>query len=448
MSPKAWTTWALVGIALFFLYLFGLDRTGLLGPDEPRYAAIGREMAQSGDWVTPRLFGQPWFEKPPLLYWMTAAGFEAGLNDDLAPRVPVAILSVAFLVFFFLGLRRVFGPKAAAYGACILATSAGWLAYSHIAVTDLPMSAAFAAAMLLVVSDRSSSLWVPFLLGVAILGKGLAPLALFIPALWYLRNELKTAVLAVVGAILVALPWYWMVTYRNGTPFLEEFFWKQHFLRFATSSLQHVRPFWFFIPVLLAGLFPWTPTLVLLFRRSLFRDPKVQFLAAWALFGLVVFSASQNKLPGYVLPILPAITALCGIALAEARRAAGVLSICGVLLLLVPAIEQVLPQALVVGLRRAPFGMPLIALLPVAAVAVLCWAFESRGRRDWAMALIAVGITISVVRLSWSTFPILDRTVSARKLMENRSIPCASGPMRSWRYGLEYYRHHPIPDCK
>jgi len=75
---------ALLGCgALCFLYFFGLARTGLLGPDEPRYAAIGHAMAASGDWVTPRLWGSPWFEKPPLLYWMTALGFEAGLDADL-----------------------------------------------------------------------------------------------------------------------------------------------------------------------------------------------------------------------------------------------------------------------------------------------------------------------------------------------------------------------------
>ena len=72
----------------------------MLGPDEPRYASVGREMARSGDWITPRLWGQPWFEKPALLYWMTGAAFRLGFSEDLAPRVPVALFSVAFLVFF------------------------------------------------------------------------------------------------------------------------------------------------------------------------------------------------------------------------------------------------------------------------------------------------------------------------------------------------------------
>src|SRR5713226_5291160 len=123
MSLKRWALVVLCGGALFLLYFFGLNRVGMLGPDEPRYAAIGQAMAQSGDWVTPRLWGRPWFEKPPLLYWLTAAGFKAGLSEDLAPRLPVAILSVGFLIFFFSVLRREFGARAAWYASIILGTS-------------------------------------------------------------------------------------------------------------------------------------------------------------------------------------------------------------------------------------------------------------------------------------------------------------------------------------
>ena len=87
------------------LYLTSLTAMGMYSTDEPRYADIGRAMARTGDWITPHLWGQPWFEKPPLLYWMTAAGFRAGLGTDLAPRLPMALLSVAFLAFFWWRLR-------------------------------------------------------------------------------------------------------------------------------------------------------------------------------------------------------------------------------------------------------------------------------------------------------------------------------------------------------
>src|SRR5438046_4773933 len=100
--------WLLAALLIYFLYFFHLTATGMLGPDEPRYAAVGREMARSGDWVTPRLWGEAWFEKPALLYWMTGAGFRLGLGDELAPRLPVALLSLLFLAFFPLFLRREF----------------------------------------------------------------------------------------------------------------------------------------------------------------------------------------------------------------------------------------------------------------------------------------------------------------------------------------------------
>ena len=125
------------------LYLADLTAMGMVGPDEPRYADVGRAMAQSGDWITPRLWGHPWFEKPALLYWMTASAFRLGLGPDLAPRLPVALLSLAFLAFFWWRLRLEWDARVASYATAMLATSAGWLTYSHVAVTDLPLAVFF-----------------------------------------------------------------------------------------------------------------------------------------------------------------------------------------------------------------------------------------------------------------------------------------------------------------
>src|SRR6185369_10458677 len=140
--------WVVLPLA-YLLYFFRLDAVGLLGPDEPRYASIGREMARSGDWITPRLWGAPWFEKPALLYWMTGAAFRAGLGADLAPRLPVALVAVAFLIFYWWILNREFGCRAAWLATIMLGTSAGWFFFGHAGVPDLPVSATFSAAMLL-----------------------------------------------------------------------------------------------------------------------------------------------------------------------------------------------------------------------------------------------------------------------------------------------------------
>ena len=98
-------------LATWFFY--DLSATGLFGKDEPRYAWVSREMAHSGDWITPRLWGAPWFEKPALLYWLSGAGFRLGLNAELAPRLPGALLAVAFLAFYWWTLRREFSCRAA-----------------------------------------------------------------------------------------------------------------------------------------------------------------------------------------------------------------------------------------------------------------------------------------------------------------------------------------------
>jgi 4-amino-4-deoxy-L-arabinose transferase-like glycosyltransferase len=436
------------GAGLFFLYFFGLTRTGLIGPDEPRYAAIGRAMAATGDWITPRLWGAPWFEKPALLYWTTATGFQAGLGTELAPRLPVALASVAFLLYFFAVLRREFGGRAAWYAATILATSAGWLAYSHVAITDLPMSAAFAAAMLGLLAGAGSvraSLSAGVLLGLAILAKGLVPLALFIPALWFLRHRIRDLALFFGAAALVAAPWYLLVTLRNGRPFLEEFFWKHHFGRFLNSALQHGQPVWFYLPVLLAGLFPWTPLVALLGDAPAYRDRRAQFLLAWFAWGLVFFSGSRNKLPGYLLPLLPPLAALMGIALARSTHARALLAACGALLCLVPALAAMLPQALAAGVSHASFHLEWPWIAAGAAIAATCALFDYAGRRGLAVALVATLMAIAVAGVVWRVYPELDRELSGRTA---GTFACLPKTNRSRRYSIDYYTGKALPDCQ
>jgi 4-amino-4-deoxy-L-arabinose transferase-like glycosyltransferase len=452
---KRWALLLLGGAAVFFLYFFGLTRTGLVGPDEPRYAAIGKAMAETGDWITPRLWGEPWFEKPALLYWLAAAGFKAGLDLDLAPRLPVAIASVAFLIYFLVVLRREFGNRVAFYAPIILATSAGWLAYSHVAVTDLPMSAAFAGAMLAVMSGRSRAL-AGALLGVAVLAKGLVPLVLFLPALWLWRKRMRDVLVLLAIAVAVAAPWYVLVTLQNGTPFLEEFFWKHHFARYLTGALQHERPFWFYVPVLVAGFFPWSPLLLVLFERRMYKDARAIFLLAWLAWGFLFFSVSRNKLPGYFLPLLPAAAALMGIAIAEAKprakKMACLLGVCAALLTLTPMIGEILPPALASGLSHLGVFAVFVSgrwVITVLLITLVCGFLEWKGHREFAVAAIALVTTIAVVRLVIEVYPLLDRQASARVLWLSApdSMTCVPRENRSLQYGLNYYAGHNLPDC-
>lgn len=458
--PASYAALGLAGILiLYYLYFFCLSGTGLIGPDEPRYASIAREMARSGDWITPRLWGSPWFEKPVLSYWMTGLGFRLGLGEETAPRLPVALLSTGFLALFYWVLRRECGLRPAFFATAILGTSAGWLAYSQVGVTDLPMSAAFSAAMLLGLrwmrTRGSAELpWMGALLGLAVLAKGLVPLALALP-LVYAAGRRVLGLLhprLVVPFLVVAAPWYALCYLRNGEPFLQELFWEHHISRVTSEALQHVQPFWFYLPVFAAAVFPWTPALALLFRPSLYGERGRRFLLLWVVFGLVFFSVSVNKLPGYLLPLLPAAAALMGVALEEARRAGWVLAAAALLLLLIPPMVYVLPQALASGLSRAnwpAFHPAWLVPLPVAAAV---WMLERQSRRMAAAALLAGAVAAGVFALKALAFPQIDRVATARpiwrEIAPQASQVCISRLHRNLRYGLNYYSVTPLPDCE
>jgi 4-amino-4-deoxy-L-arabinose transferase-like glycosyltransferase len=424
----------------------------MIGPDEPRYAAIGREMASSGDWITPRLWGEPWFEKPALLYWTTAAAFRIGLGEDLAPRVPITLLSLGFLVFFYFRIRRAFGIEVALYSTAILATSIGWIAYSEVGVTDLLLSVFFGSAMLLAL-DRASwkqDLAVGALLGLGVLAKALVPLVLAAPLI--LRRKIADLLLIGMACVAVALPWYWACYARNGKPFVDELFWRHHFQRFTTGETLHAQPFWFYVPVLLIGLLPWSAALAGLFSMQNVRVPERRFLLAWFLFGLLVFSFSKGKLAGYVLPLFPAAAVLMAIALAEHKYARWLVAICGFSVLIIPVVGAVLPSALVQGLRRSTIPIGPLLVLPVGGLlAIWCTALDRAGRRLMAAGVVAVFTLTAILYLKIAVVPRLDFVASVRPLWKrmepDRASACVGEVQRSWVYGLNYYSISPLPPC-
>src|SRR4051812_36278428 len=225
-------------------------------------------MAQTGDFITPKLWGTPWFEKPPLLYWMTAFGTALGLSPDLCGRLPVALLSLSSLALWFELLRREFNWRVAGLSIALLATSAWWLAFSGLCVTDLPLAVFFSFSVLLTlpllrtVPDtrhvllRFGAIGVCF--GLSILAKGLVPIALAVPFVWFLRRYWRNWWVCFVTGAAIALPWYVEVYLRNGFPFIQDFFIKHHLERVYSASLSHVQPPYYYLFVFLGAIFPWT----------------------------------------------------------------------------------------------------------------------------------------------------------------------------------------------
>ena len=421
-------------------------------------------MARSRDFITPRLWGVPWFEKPPLLYWITAVGSVCGLGPELAGRLPVALLSLGFLATAFVLLRREFGFESAALSVGLLATSAGWVAFSGLALTDLPMAVFFSIAVFLVLPvlrptpDLSRLHWrfaaIGVSLGLAALGKGLVPLALALPMLWFLTRFWRLWWIPALAFVLIAGPWYVAVSLRYGYPFIAEFFIRHHLERLYSPSLQHVQPWYYFFPVALAGLLPWTPLFFLLLRsRRPPMDSRQQLLFATFCFGFLLFSVSLNKLPGYLLPLFPHAFAVLGARLhgrqlAEISRAW--LAPCALCIAAFPLAASILPGTLAAGrLSLASFQWPtktewFYIAIPLAIVFV--------ARRSWAVPLLILSLVASGLYVKATAYPTLEREVSARGLWRELSGVsaklCDSGMNRDWIYGLSFYRDAFLTPCQ
>jgi 4-amino-4-deoxy-L-arabinose transferase-like glycosyltransferase len=379
-------------------------------------------------------------------------------------------MSAAFLVFFYWWMKRQFGPQPAEYATLILATTAWWVVFSQVGGFDLPLAASLGAALLLLLpwirepSPESRRLLPAFgaLLGLSVLAKGLVGPALasaaVLPVVWQrglrpvLRDLFHPRTLA--PFLAVALPWYLLCYLRNGPEFLKEFFWRHHWERIADPSLQHIQPVWFFAPVLLLALLPWTPLLAAPPPPEMRKEPRIRFLAAWALATFAIFSFATNKLPGYLLPMMPALAALGGLALAARHRKIWLpLTTAAALLGLTPIAAAVLPQALADGLREAwpPERISLLWLgltaLAVAGVGILSFLEKRRA----AIALLAASAALNFIVLKTQTLPAISERAGTRLLwfeIEPRlADTCIGDVRRHVVYGLRYYSRGRLPDC-
>ena len=318
-----------VPLILFLLYvcLFsGLGALGLVGPDEPRYAAIARAMAETHDWVTPRLWGTPWFEKPVLYYWAAGIAMRLFGVSEFAARLPSALAALLAVAAIKWTALRCYGLGAAWYSLLMLPTSVAMIGFSRAASPDMLFAGLLTAAMAVACEMLQKPRPGPilriafgFFLGAAVLAKGPAAVILAGGAtlMWAALTRQWRAPfrflhpLVIAAFCATALPWYVLCALRN-PDFLRVFIWQHNFERYLTPVFEHRQPFWFFGPVFLLAILPWLPLLPSWFfdtARNLhmakWKDSPALFVGCWALFTLLFFSLSQSKLPGYILPAIP-----------------------------------------------------------------------------------------------------------------------------------------------
>jgi 4-amino-4-deoxy-L-arabinose transferase-like glycosyltransferase len=327
-------------VALALLWFAPLNSPHLFDPDEGRYGEIPREMVASGDWVTPRLDGIKYFEKPALGYWATAVAFELFGQHAWTVRLWPALAGFLGLLLTGWLARALYGARAAMLAVLVQAGAMLYIGLSRIATLDMGLSLALQLAMTALVllatpaqSPARTSWRSPLLLGIgvalAVLIKGLV--GIVIPgavAVIYLLIYRDWRLLAraqpwwtLIALALIGAPWFALVSVRN-PEFAHFFFIFQHFERYLNSAqFDRYQPVWFFLPILALGFMPWTTLLPGALRRGWHAarqgERATAMLIIWALFILVFFSLSQSKLTPYILPMLPALCLLTGRAIAD-----------------------------------------------------------------------------------------------------------------------------------
>ena len=448
--------WVVLLAAVCAVYFFGLGGVALLGPDEPRYAQVAREMYERGGWVTPTLGGQTWFEKPALLYWLMIAGYKLLGETELAARLGSALAGLSTVLFVGWAARRAefeSGEGLRGFGitvAAVAGSTLGLIVFARAASFDTLLTATVAGCLAFFYASevtrdeggrRASLVGFYLLVGLSLLAKGLV--GVVIPGgvlLLYFLMRRRLAGIFRMGlvwgvplALLTAAVWYGPVLARHGHEFVDEFFVRHHFARFVSNKYHHPQPFYFYLPITLMLALPWTAFLVggvwgvgAVNPRAEDAASKLRVLAlAWLGVPVLFFSASGSKLPGYVLPAIPGAVILAGDFLHRYLRGQGgvaAMRLTGALALLFAAAGVVFCffHAGEVGreLRVVPLACAVALVLPALVAGLVALLFAA-GRRALCAGTVAGATLLTVaVIVACALGPVARRETTAQLVAE------------------------------
>jgi len=332
----------ILGLVSFLTFFAGLGRGAIGDSDEAFYAEASREMIASGDWLTPHYNYEVRFQKPILFYWLVATAYKAAGVGEAAARIPAALAGLGLVIVTYLVGRRWFDAGTGFFAGTVVATSFGYFSIGRLSLPDLPLAFFIAVATWGLIEGMGSPiattttpvarrrLWLAVagvMMGLGLLTKGPVGVALpvlaVLPVWWKERRGLVgedaarlpgVVDLLLVGGLvlLVAAPWFLAMADHHGLAYVHRFFIGENLERFATDRYNEPRPLWFYVPIVLGGLMPWSPFILLWLPtwRRVFRRERMVTRAEWraiiwAAVPFLFYSASIGKQPRYILPMLP-----------------------------------------------------------------------------------------------------------------------------------------------
>ncbi|MFL1481221.1 lipid IV(A) 4-amino-4-deoxy-L-arabinosyltransferase [Pseudomonas grimontii] len=430
-------------LAFVAFYLLPLGLHGLWIPDETRYAQISQEMLLSGNWVAPHFMGIRYFEKPAAGYWLIALGQAVFGQNLFGVRIASALTSGLSVLLAYLIARRLWNAPRKSFACALLYLSFGLVAgqagYSNL---DPPFTWWVNLSLVALWFALDSSTLRSRLVAWAVLGFACAmgfmtkgflawalPVLIAVPyMLWQRRlgELLRYGPLAIGVAVLVCLPW--VLAIHNQEPdFWRFFFWNEHIRRFSADNAQHVRPWWFFLPIMAVACLPWAGLLPNTLHQAWTekRQPAIAFLALWLLLPLGLFSLSNGKLPTYIMPCLLPLALLMGHTLSEllSQGRTRTLRLNGLF-------NFVIGMAAMIGLIYLQIARPLYGnshaemfSLSLAFIVLLGWILTNllqsfRPLTLWAMPALGIGLLVVLLPSSMPAY-IADNEMPDQFVLEH-----------------------------
>jgi 4-amino-4-deoxy-L-arabinose transferase-like glycosyltransferase len=323
----------------FFFYLLCSHLVPITDPVESNYALTAKEMVDSSDWLSPRIYGQVWFDKPILFYWLTAASFKIFGFSDFAARLMPALFAGCGVALIYWFLNKTVSQSAALLSALVLGTSLEYVLLAKFVITDMVLFVFNSAALAFFYlgysrADGTKRWYITMYIGMALAVLTKGPVGMILPVLVILiflglkhnlaelRNMSIPAGLLVFA--LIALPWYACMYYEHGSKFVDTFLGVHNYLRATVSEHPQDNVFYYYAVVFLLSMLPWAPltlkAMVAAYKTSLLKSPLRLFILIWAGVYLLFYSLMATKYLTYTFPTLFPLAVLTGIYLDELLR--------------------------------------------------------------------------------------------------------------------------------